>query len=68
MIDHGNVGGRYITTSYNHATHYIVSPGQRVSKGQVVGYVGNTGYSTGCHLHFMAWVDGKLVNPLTVLP
>lgn len=68
MIDHGMVGGRYITTSYNHATNYVVSPGQRVTKGQTVGYVGSTGYSTGCHLHFMAWVDGKLVNPLTVLP
>lgn len=66
MIDHGSVGGRYVTTSYNHATSYIVSVGQRVSQGQIVGYVGSTGYSTGCHLHFMAWVNGSMVNPMSL--
>lgn len=66
IIDHGSIGGRYVTTSYNHATRYIVSVGQRVSQGQVVGYVGSTGYSTGCHLHFMAWANGSLVNPMSL--
>ncbi|MGA4668656.1 peptidoglycan DD-metalloendopeptidase family protein [Propionibacteriaceae bacterium Y1923] len=66
IIDHGSVNGRYVTTSYNHATHYIVSVGQRVRQGQTIGYVGSTGYSTGCHLHFMAWVNGSLVNPMTL--
>ncbi|MGD8216287.1 M23 family metallopeptidase [Aestuariimicrobium sp. Y1814] len=66
IIDHGSVNGRYVTTSYNHATRYIVSVGQRVSQGQTIGYVGSTGYSTGCHLHFMAWVNGSLVNPMTL--
>lgn len=66
IIDHGLVNGRYVTTSYNHATRYIVSVGQRVSQGQVVGYVGSTGYSTGCHLHFMAWSNGSLINPMTL--
>ena len=65
MIDHGKVGGRYVTTGYNHATRYVVSVGQKVSKGQVVGYVGSTGYSTGCHLHLMVWENGSMVNPMS---
>ncbi|CAA9322339.1 MAG: Membrane proteins related to metalloendopeptidases [uncultured Friedmanniella sp.] len=65
MIDHGYVKGRYVTTGYNHAIRYSVSVGQRVSKGQVIGYVGTTGYSTGCHLHLMVWLDGGLANPMT---
>ncbi|AQP44301.1 hypothetical protein RPIT_05305 [Tessaracoccus flavus] len=64
MIDHGKIGGSYVTTGYNHATHYIVSVGQRVQRGQVIGYVGTTGYSTGCHLHLMVWENGKVVNPM----
>lgn len=63
IVDHGSVDGKFMTTSYNHATHYVVSPGQRVRRGQVLGQVGNTGYSTGCHLHLMTWADGQLVNP-----
>ena len=65
MIDHGNVDGRYVTTGYNHAIRYTVSVGQHVSKGQVIGYVGTTGFSTGCHLHLMIWLDGGLTNPMT---
>lgn len=64
MIDHGRVNGHHVTTGYNHATHYTVRVGQRVSKGQVIGYVGNTGYSTGCHLHLMVWQNGRVVNPM----
>lgn len=63
MIDHGRINGRYTTTGYNHATHYVVRPGQWVRKGQVIGYVGSTGYSTGCHLHLMTWSNGKVTNP-----
>lgn len=66
QIDHGTVAGRYLTTSYNHLSRYNVGVGQQVSKGQVIGYVGTTGYSTGCHLHFMAWQDGRLVNPMSL--
>ena len=65
MIDHGTVGGRYVTSGYNHAIRYTVGVGQRVSKGDVIGYVGTTGYSTGCHLHLMVWVDGSMRNPMT---
>jgi murein DD-endopeptidase MepM/ murein hydrolase activator NlpD len=65
MIDHGYVGGTYVTTGYNHASRYIVGVGQRVHKGQVIGYVGSTGFSTGCHLHLMVWLNGRLRNPMT---
>lgn len=64
MIDHGRVDGTYVTTGYNHATRYVVGRGQRVTKGQTIGYVGTTGYSTGCHLHLMVWQGGSLVNPM----
>jgi len=65
MIDHGYVGGRYVTTGYNHASHYVVHVGQRVREGQIIGYVGTTGFSTGCHLHLMVWIGGRLRNPMT---
>jgi murein DD-endopeptidase MepM/ murein hydrolase activator NlpD len=65
MIDHGYVSGRYVTTGYNHASRYIVGVGQRVGKGQIIGYVGSTGFSTGCHLHLMVWLNGRLRNPMT---
>jgi murein DD-endopeptidase MepM/ murein hydrolase activator NlpD len=65
MIDHGYIGGRYVTTGYNHASRYVVRVGQQVSKGQIIGYVGTTGFSTGCHLHLMVWISGRLRNPMT---
>jgi murein DD-endopeptidase MepM/ murein hydrolase activator NlpD len=64
MIDHGFESGRFVTTGYNHASRYTVRVGQRVRKGQVIGYVGSTGYSTGCHLHLMVWLNGRVVNPM----
>ena len=64
MLDHGVIGGHFITTGYNHAERYTVSVGQSVSAGEVIGYVGTTGYSTGCHLHLMVWQDGTVVNPM----
>jgi murein DD-endopeptidase MepM/ murein hydrolase activator NlpD len=67
FIDHGNVGGRFMTTSYNHLSGYAVRVGQHVTQGQVIAYVGTTGYSTGCHLHFMLWVNGTMVNPANYL-
>lgn len=65
FIDHGTVNGRHVITSYNHATRYVVGVGSRISRGQVIGYVGATGYATGCHLHLMLWLDGRLTNPMT---
>lgn len=59
LIDHG--GG--ISTLYAHCKSTIVYAGQEVSKGDVIGYVGTTGYSTGNHLHFEVRVDGVAVNP-----
>jgi murein DD-endopeptidase MepM/ murein hydrolase activator NlpD len=67
MIDHGVVGGRRVITGLNHATRYVVDVGQQVSQGQVLGYVGSTGFSTGCHLHLMIWLDGAVVDPMTWL-
>jgi murein DD-endopeptidase MepM/ murein hydrolase activator NlpD len=65
MIDHGLVDGRHVITGFNHATGYVVDVGQHVARGQIIGYVGSTGFSTGCHLHLMLWLDGGLRNPAT---
>ena len=46
---------------------FSVEVGQHVAAGQQIGVVGTTGYSTGCHLHWMAWRGGKLVDPLSLL-
>ena len=59
LLDHGN--GK--STLYAHCSSLAVSSGQSVSKGQVIGYVGSTGYSTGNHLHFEFRVNGQKVNP-----
>lgn len=52
---------------YMHMTHYVVSAGQTVSQGQLIGYVGNTGLSTGPHLHFGISYAGTYVNPLAYI-
>ena len=51
------------SSSYLHMTHFIVSAGQRVTQGQVIGYVGTTGTSTGNHLHFSIYYNGQTQNP-----
>ena len=52
---------------YMHMTHYVVSVGQSVSQGQLIGYVGSTGISTGPHLHFGISYAGTYVNPLAYI-
>jgi murein DD-endopeptidase MepM/ murein hydrolase activator NlpD len=62
-IDHGSLGGHRLVTIYLHATGFSVRAGQHVDRGEVVGRVGSTGLSTGCHLHFTVTVDGSYVDP-----
>jgi murein DD-endopeptidase MepM/ murein hydrolase activator NlpD len=66
-IDHGTLGGRTVKTAYNHMEGYAVANGAAVARGEVIGYIGTTGYSTGCHLHFHTWINGSLVDPMTVI-
>ena len=65
MVNTGNKSEAMMgySTLYGHMTHYVVSAGQYVSQGQVIGYVGSTGLSTGPHLHFTIFYNGSTVNP-----
>ncbi|MGZ4610994.1 MAG: peptidoglycan DD-metalloendopeptidase family protein [Actinomycetes bacterium] len=67
VIDHGTIGGQHITTLYAHQAAFAVQPGDRVSKGQPIGVIGETGYATGPHLHFEVRVDGSPVDPAPFL-
>jgi len=59
VISHGNS----TTSLYAHMSSMAVSAGQTVSRGQTIGYVGSTGWSTGCHCHFEVRINGTLVDP-----
>ena len=63
-INHGDG----FSSIYMHMTNYVVSPGQAVSAGQVIGYMGSTGISTGNHLHFGISYNGSYVNPALYIP
>ncbi len=67
ILDHGFVKGVSLQTSYNHLTSFVARTGHQVQAGQLIGYSGTTGYSTGCHLHFMVYVNGNTVNPINWL-
>ncbi|MGZ3269242.1 MAG: M23 family metallopeptidase, partial [Croceibacterium sp.] len=67
---HGNFvklgHGSGLETGYAHMSRIAVEPGERVRRGEVIGYVGTSGLSTGPHLHFEVYENGQTVNPETV--
>lgn len=71
----GTAYGYYVTinhmdgfsTLYGHMTHYVVSSGDYVDQGQLIGYMGSTGWSTGPHLHFTIFYEGTSVNPMNYI-
>ena len=67
IVSHGIMNGRLVTTSYHHLQGFAKPVGAQVSAGETVGYVGTTGSSTGCHLHFETHEDGNAVNPAKFL-
>ena len=64
ILDNGVKRGQSVMTTYNHLSRFALGAGAKVQRGDVIGYVGSTGYSTGCHLHFMVIVNGATVNPM----
>lgn len=72
---YSSVYGYYVTINHGdgysslsaHMTHYVVSEGEYVEKGELIGYVGSTGWSTGAHLHFTIYYNGSSVNPMNYI-
>jgi murein DD-endopeptidase MepM/ murein hydrolase activator NlpD len=62
-INHGNL----VQTRYGHLSAMNVVPGQRIRKGDVLGYMGSTGRSTGSHLHYEVRIAGEAINPMAFL-
>lgn len=63
FLDVGRFNGKAMTLVYNHISAYRAREGQRVGRGDVVAFSGNTGWSTACHLHFSVMLDGQYVDP-----
>lgn len=74
FIGHGQKAGNYVVikhstkhiTRYMHLKKILVSIGQRVAKGEKIAFSGNTGWSTGPHLHYEVWINNRAVNPLKI--
>lgn len=66
-INHGTYDGGVLQTRYAHMSKLLVKNGQNVYRGQIIGYMGTTGNSTGQHLHFEVLWKGKRYNPLNWL-
>jgi len=64
ILNNGIMRGKSVVTTYNHLSRFAASRGSHVSRGEVIAYSGTTGYSTGCHLHFMVITNGYTVNPV----
>lgn len=62
-INHGNA----VQTRYGHLSAMNVAPGQRIRKGDILGYMGSTGRSTGSHLHYEVRIAGEAINPTAFL-
>jgi murein DD-endopeptidase MepM/ murein hydrolase activator NlpD len=56
-----------LVTRYGHLSSYAVKPGASVKRGDIIGYVGSTGRSTGAHVHYEILANGKLIDPLRLL-
>ena len=67
IVEHGMVNGKPVTTLYAHMSSIAVANGTKVQRGQVLGYEGTTGYSTGPHCHFEVRVNGQPNNPLSYI-
>ncbi|MDR1767376.1 MAG: peptidoglycan DD-metalloendopeptidase family protein [Propionibacteriaceae bacterium] len=67
VISYGTYKGKSISSGYAHQSKIIVHEGQSVKQGQLVGYVGTTGLSTGCHLHLQIYYGSDRVNPMQFL-
>lgn len=66
-IRHADYSGQTLETRYAHLSSYVVKNGQAVKEGQLIGYTGNTGKSSGAHLHFEVILGGSRRNPLVWL-
>ena len=63
VIGHGIRNGKGLATVYNHMRRFSTYTGEKVRRGEVIGFVGSTGWSTGCHNHFMVLRNGRPVDP-----
>ena len=66
-LDVGKVNGHNLTVVYNHPRRTASASATHVSRGEIVGYAGTTGWSTGCHLHFTVLLNGSPVDPMNYL-